>query len=72
MSSSPLSLRSFLCRWINLPGTRGTHTGYVYARRWNVKKTHEGIIEDLEGDITCIQGASRSLRARRAVHERTS
>ncbi|GAA5907946.1 hypothetical protein JCM8208_004005 [Rhodotorula glutinis] len=22
---------------------------------WNVKKTHEGIIEDLEGDITCIQ-----------------
>lgn len=31
------------------------------ARSWNVKKTYEGVIEDLEGDITCIQGPPRLL-----------
>jgi AP endonuclease-2 len=29
---------------------------------WNVKRTYEGIIEDLGGDITCIQGNALSLR----------
>lgn len=28
--------------------------------RWNIKKTYEGVLEDLEGDIICIQGTSRN------------
>lgn len=27
-----------------------------HARRWNQKRTYEGIMEDLGGDIICIQG----------------
>lgn len=28
----------------------------LFACRWNQKRTYEGILEDLGGDIVCIQG----------------
>ena len=58
---------------VSLEGTQGTYmhstdmTKLTCGRdvhRWNQKRTYEGIMEDLGGDIICIQGQREPSVAR--------